>query len=73
MGILELLQHIVDGPAPQLTPEDRYPKEAQDPLDSCLFKDPDERKNPKDLLVCCFSRQVMTGTQTRTYSNMNRY
>ncbi|KZP18960.1 kinase-like protein [Athelia psychrophila] len=28
----------------------RYPKEAQDFLDSCLFKGPDERKNPKDLL-----------------------
>ncbi|KAF7987003.1 hypothetical protein HWV62_89 [Athelia sp. TMB] len=50
MSILELLQHIVNEPAPRLTPEERYPKEAQDFLDSCLYKDPDERKNPKELL-----------------------
>ncbi|KZP18971.1 hypothetical protein FIBSPDRAFT_933184 [Athelia psychrophila] len=30
MSILELLQHIVNEPAPQLTPEDRSLKEAQD-------------------------------------------
>lgn len=54
MSILELLQHIVNEPAPRLTPEDRYPKEAQDFLDGCLFKDPDVRKTPQDLLVCTF-------------------
>jgi len=50
MSILELLQHIVNEPAPRLIPEGRFPKEAEDFVDSCLFKDPDARKTPKDLL-----------------------
>lgn len=50
MSILELLQHIVNEPAPRLTPEGRYPKEAEAFIDSCLLKDPDDRKTPKDLL-----------------------
>ncbi|KAJ7741374.1 ste7-like protein [Mycena metata] len=49
MSILELLQHIVNEPAPRLTPEGRFP-EAEAFVDSCLLKDPDERKTPKDLL-----------------------
>lgn len=51
MSILELLQHIVNEPAPRLIPEGRFPKEAEDFVDSCLYKDPDARKTPKDLLV----------------------
>jgi mitogen-activated protein kinase kinase len=51
MSILELLQHIVNEPAPRLTPEGRFPEEAEDFVDSCLFKDPDARMTPKDLLV----------------------
>ncbi|KAI0648032.1 kinase [Trametes meyenii] len=50
MSILELLQHIVNEPAPRLTPEGRFPREAEDFVDSCLLKDPDLRKTPKDLL-----------------------
>ncbi|THH30045.1 hypothetical protein EUX98_g4156 [Antrodiella citrinella] len=50
MSILELLQHIVNEPAPRLTPEDRFPAEAEDFVDSCLRKDPDMRATPKDLL-----------------------
>jgi len=50
MSILELLQHIVNEPAPKLIPEGRFPKETEDFVDSCLFKDPDVRKTPKDLL-----------------------
>ncbi|KAI0712142.1 kinase [Earliella scabrosa] len=50
MSILELLQHIVNEPAPRLTPEGRFPKMAEDFVDSCLLKDPDARKTPKDLL-----------------------
>jgi mitogen-activated protein kinase kinase len=50
MSILELLQHIVNEPAPKLTPEGRFPKEAEDFVDSCLFKDPEVRMTPQDLL-----------------------
>ncbi|KAK7037240.1 MAP kinase kinase (MEK) [Paramarasmius palmivorus] len=50
MSILELLQHIVNEPAPRLTPEGRYPAEAVNFVDSCLLKDPDARKTPKELL-----------------------
>ncbi|KAF8158000.1 ste7-like protein [Crassisporium funariophilum] len=50
MSILELLQHIVNEPAPRLTPEGRYPKEAELFIDNCLLKDPDCRMTPKDLL-----------------------
>lgn len=52
MSILELLQHIVNEPAPRLTPEGRFPRAAEDFVDSCLLKDPDARKTPKELLVC---------------------
>lgn len=51
MSILELLQHIVNEPAPRLTPEGRFPREAEDFIDSCLLKDPDTRKTPTELLV----------------------
>lgn len=51
MSILELLQHIVNEPAPRLTPEGRFPGEAEEFVDSCLYKDPDDRLTPKDLLV----------------------
>ncbi|KAH9947602.1 kinase-like domain-containing protein [Amylocystis lapponica] len=50
MSILELLQHIVNESAPRLTPEGRFPKEAEDFVDSCLLKDPEKRRTPKDLL-----------------------
>ncbi|OSX59899.1 hypothetical protein POSPLADRAFT_1172155 [Postia placenta MAD-698-R-SB12] len=50
MSILELLQHIVNEPAPRLTPENRFPKEAEDFVDSCLLKDPEQRRTPKNLL-----------------------
>lgn len=57
MSILELLQHIVGEPAPRLTPEGKFPKKAEDFVDLCLMKDPDERPTPKDLLVStCTSR-----------------
>lgn len=51
MSILELLQHIVNEPAPRLVPEGRFPKEAEIFVDSCLLKEPDDRQTPKDLLV----------------------
>jgi mitogen-activated protein kinase kinase len=48
MSILELLQHIVNEPAPRLS---GFPEEAEAFVDSCLLKDPEERRAPKDLLV----------------------
>lgn len=51
MSILELLQHIVNEPAPRLTPEERFPKPAVVFLDACLLKDPEVRPTPKDLLL----------------------
>lgn len=51
MSILELLQHIVNEPAPRLSPEGRFPRESEEFVDSCLLKDPDARQTPKDLLV----------------------
>lgn len=51
MSILELLQHIVNEPAPQLVPEYKFPKESHDFIDLCLRKDPDERPTPKELIV----------------------
>ncbi|KAH9891671.1 kinase [Cubamyces lactineus] len=62
MSILELLQHIVNEPAPRLTPEGRFPKEAEDFVDSCLLKDPDARKTPKDLLKHPWIEHARTST-----------
>lgn len=58
MSILELLQHIVNEPAPRLTPEGRFPEQAEDFVDSCLLKDPDARRTPKDLLVRVCSHDI---------------
>lgn len=51
MSILELLQHIVNEPAPRLVPENKFPQESQQFIDLCLRKDPDERPTPKELIV----------------------
>lgn len=66
MSILELLQHIVNEPAPRLTPEGRFPKEAEDFVDSCLHKDPDARKTPKELLVCFMTPETRITLTTRS-------
>ena len=52
MSIFELLQNIVNDPPPRLTPEGRFPQEAEHFVECCLYKDPEMRKSPKDLLVC---------------------
>lgn len=51
MSILELLQHVVNEPAPKLKPEGKYKKETEIFIDSCLMKDVDRRPTPKELLV----------------------
>lgn len=51
MSILELLQHIVNEPAPRLQPEGKFPTLAVEFVDACLLKDPEARPTPKDLLV----------------------
>ncbi|KAF9443234.1 Pkinase-domain-containing protein [Macrolepiota fuliginosa MF-IS2] len=54
MSILELLQHIVNEPAPRLNNgpggEGKFPRMADLFIECCLLKDPDERWTPKDLL-----------------------
>ncbi|KAH8104629.1 Pkinase-domain-containing protein [Cristinia sonorae] len=62
MSILELLQHIVNEPAPRLTPEGRFPKQAEDFIDSCLLKDPLARLTPKDLLKHSWIEQARIST-----------
>ncbi|CAD6576166.1 MAG: MAP kinase kinase (MEK) [Tremellales sp. Tagirdzhanova-0007] len=52
MSILDLLQHIVNEPAPQLSSRFReFPREAVEFVEGCLNKDPQARKSPQDLLV----------------------
>lgn len=51
MSILELLQHVVNEPAPTLKPESKFKKETHIFVDSCLVKDVDRRPTPKELLV----------------------
>ncbi|KAG8742502.1 MAP kinase kinase (MEK) [Ceratobasidium sp. 414] len=50
MSILELLQHIVNEPAPRLLPEGKFPALAEEFVDACLLKDPEARPTPKELL-----------------------
>ena len=51
MSILDLLQHIVNEPAPRLVPAGKFPIEAERFVEDCLRKEPAERKSPKELLV----------------------
>ncbi|KAK9894615.1 kinase-like protein [Cystobasidium minutum MCA 4210] len=50
MSILELLQHVVNEPAPRLKPEGKFKKEAEEFVDACLEKDVNRRPTPKELL-----------------------
>jgi len=52
MSILDLLQHIVNEPAPRLVSAKRqFPGEAVAFVEGCLHKDPATRKSPQELLV----------------------
>jgi len=48
MSIIELMQQIVREPPPRLGSE--FEEEAQEFVDACLAKDPDERHTPRTLL-----------------------
>lgn len=52
MSILDLLQHIVNEPAPQLVGRgsQTFPDSAVEFVDWCLDKDPSARKSPQELL-----------------------
>lgn len=55
MSILDLLQHIVNEPAPRLsTAKKTFPAAAEDFIDGCLDKDPMLRRSPQELLVSLF-------------------
>lgn len=56
MSIIELMHQIVREPAPRLGLS--FCDEAQDFVDACLMKNPDERHNPKTLLVCLCSSNM---------------
>ncbi|TRM63900.1 kinase-like domain-containing protein [Schizophyllum amplum] len=63
MSILELLQHIVNEPAPKLSPEGRFPL-AEEFIDGCLLKDPEQRRTPKDLLKHMWIQQARAWANT---------
>lgn len=73
MSILELLQHIVNEPAPKLTPEGRFPKAAEDFVNSCLLKDPDQRRTPKGLLVRDLFLVIYKGRPVVWALNLERF
>ncbi|PNY25094.1 Dual specificity protein kinase FUZ7 [Tolypocladium capitatum] len=49
-GILDLLQQIVHEPAPRLPKSDAFPAILEDMIQKCLFKQPDQRPTPQELL-----------------------
>ncbi|WVQ97417.1 hypothetical protein IAU59_004530 [Kwoniella sp. CBS 9459] len=52
MSILDLLQHIVNEPAPKLVSKRKtFPQDAVVFVEDCLYKDPAERKSPQELLA----------------------
>jgi len=50
-GILDLLQQIVHEPAPKLPKSDAFPSILEDMIQKCLYKQPEERPTPQELLV----------------------
>ncbi|KJZ78242.1 hypothetical protein HIM_02280 [Hirsutella minnesotensis 3608] len=49
-GILDLLQQIVHEPAPKLPKSDAFPSILEDMIQKCLFKEPEKRPTPQELL-----------------------
>ena len=50
LSIIELMHQIVSEPSPRLGSQ--YDEDAQEFVDACLAKDPDERQTFRTLLVC---------------------
>lgn len=50
LSIIELMHQIVSEPSPRLG--SHYDEDAQEFVDACLAKDPDERQTFRTLLVC---------------------
>ena len=50
LSIIELMHQIVSEPSPRLG--SRYDEDAQEFVDACLAKDPNERQTFRTLLVC---------------------
>ena len=52
LSIIELMHQIVREPSPRLGSQ--FDEEAQEFVDACLAKDPNERHTPRTLLVCIY-------------------
>ena len=59
LSIIELMHQIVSEPSPRLGSQ--YDEEAQEFVDACLAKDPDERHTFRTLLVNAFSPFFFSG------------
>ncbi|RPA73647.1 Pkinase-domain-containing protein [Ascobolus immersus RN42] len=57
MGILDLLQRIVNEPPPRLPENEAFPKALEDFIHSCLHKDPDARSSLSELQKKEFMRR----------------
>lgn len=71
MGILDLLQSIVNEDAPTL-PVPEYPQELADFCQKCLAKDPNERLSPKELLVSNIIDACLPVNANTDENRMNR-
>lgn len=56
LGILDLLQRIVNEPAPRLPKNKAFPPSLEKIIERCLIKDPEHRPSPQDLLSEDFMR-----------------
>ncbi|KAK6905762.1 STE/STE7/MEK1 protein kinase [Kwoniella mangroviensis CBS 8886] len=70
MSILDLLQHIVNEPAPRLVSKKKtFPSEATTFVEDCLYKDPNQRKSPQELLASDWiSKSKVTQDDLKTWA-----
>lgn len=69
MSILDLLQHIVNEPAPRLsTAKKTFPAPAEDFIDGCLDKDPMLRRSPQELLVSLLRSSIFHKSRMQWHS-----